>query len=201
MLTKVSCHRAKFQTRPTDTSSASYPIYTKSLAQVFVKLPNLTDLCVAFNMAPAGFFKALSKAIPKMRLEHLKLKHLITRYRYLALFLDGVLPTLYTLTLDCIDLTRSDDEQALFSFLHAVSFQRTVIRGLNVDDEGIQFSAANEWICRNYEKVMESTLSGFRKQYELIVDEHEVDNVSYCHDHIAGMCQRRPTPWPRDLNK
>jgi hypothetical protein len=152
-------------------------------------------------MAPAGFFKALSKAIPKMRLEHLKLKHLITRYRYLALFLDGVLPTLYTLTLDCIDLARSDDEQALFSFLHAVSFQRTVIRGLNVDDEGIQFSAANEWICRNYEKVMESTLSGFRKQYELIVDEHEVDNVSYCHDHIASMCQRRPTPWPRDLNK
>jgi hypothetical protein len=140
MLTKVSCHRAKFQTRPTDTSSASHPIYTKSLAQVFVKLPNLTDLCVAFNMAPAGFFKALSKAIPKMRLEHLKLKHLITRYRYLALFLDGVLPTLYTLTLDCIDLTRSDDEQALFSFLHAVSFQRTVIRGLNVDDDTIQCS-------------------------------------------------------------
>jgi hypothetical protein len=169
MSKKVSCSGAKVQARSTNTLSASYPIYTRSLAQVFAKLPNLTDLGISFNMAPAAVFKELPKITPKMRLEHLKLKHITTRYKYLALFLDECLPTLLTFTLDCIDLTRPSDEEPLFYFLAAVSFQRTLIRGLNVDGEGVQFSAVNEWIAQNLEKDTVSALPDSKKQYQLKV--------------------------------
>jgi len=129
----------------TDNSLALYPMYSRLLSQLLKNAPALTDLALAFHAAKAEFFKLLAKAVPDMRLERLELSHFVTRYKYLAMFLQPCRATLRSLKLKDVDFTRENDEGSVFRYLwQELDLDECVLQELNVAEQGINFDAVNQ---------------------------------------------------------
>jgi hypothetical protein len=68
------------------------------------------------NATPA-FFKQLAKTVLAMKLRHLFLNNITTRYKYLAMFLEACSETLCQVELYSVSLARPNDGHAALCFL------------------------------------------------------------------------------------
>jgi hypothetical protein len=105
----------------------------------------LVDLDLALKNSSSVFFKQLAKAMPLQTLRSLSLSSIVTRYKYLALFLRSCTSTLRFLTLDLVHFSKMSDYQAFFRFLNwETKLEDCVLRCLNIDSKGIRFSSINK---------------------------------------------------------
>lgn len=152
-------------------------MYTRILANFFKKLPALTHLEIAFNKASAQFFKRLSRAVGSMHLRKLKLSNVVTRYKYLKLFLDSCGYLLSDLTLDRVDFTRSEDHVALYTyFSEELDLKTCVLRELNFGGKGLLFGRLNQLLAGDDEN--RNVALSPQSEGELVLSGEQVDDVS-----------------------
>jgi hypothetical protein len=152
-------------------------VYTRILANFFDKLPALTHLEIAFNKTSAQFFKRLSRSLRSMDLRNLKISNVVTRYKYLKLFLDSCGHCLFALTLDRVDFTRSEDHVALYTYISDVmELNSCVLRELNFGGKGLRFGRLNRLLADDDEN--RNVVLSPQSDRELVLDREQMDDVS-----------------------
>jgi len=121
-----------------------YPLSVQLLTQLLRGLTALIDFEFSLRKSPVGYFKQLTKALQPMNLQRLKIAHIKTRYRYLALFLRSCKATLRSLTLELITLNEHECfETILLLMIHELKLRDCAIRGMNAGDQGLCFHKFN----------------------------------------------------------
>ena len=153
-------------------------------------MPVLIDLAISFREAPSELFRQLARTLPELKLQKLKLAHIVTRYKYLMKFIDSSIPTLQSLVLDFLDLTRFDDHVPLCYSLAVMELDDCVLRRINVGGSGLKFGSFN--IGRP--KFADQDARNL--QSELSVGKHDGEDVQACWEEAAESCELGPV-WQR----